>query len=361
VIKGLHVHQVTQKDIAKKLGVTRITVSKALSNSSDISIEMRENVKRIAQEMGYILNHTARNLHLNKTNTIGVVVPDVSNSFFSSAIDGIMDSAAKNGYHVMLTVSRESADIERENILTLLSHRVDGFLVAIAKDTTDKTIYETVKKRNVPLVFFDRALEGADFSSVGIDDKTAASALITYAIECGFKNIAHLAGSLTIAIGRDRLAGYLDALKKYHIPVKEDMIVCGGFDKISGYNGCRKLLEHGRHPEVIFASNDRIAQGAYLAITEAGLSIPADIGVVALGHREFAELLSPTLTIIDSSPEDLGQKAMEVLVNEMTGRTPHGMHHIMMETVLRQNNSLLPKRAHHEFQSNIFPLKRRKE
>jgi LacI family transcriptional regulator len=103
------------------------------------------------------------------------------------------------------------------------------------------------------------------------------------------------------------------------------------------------LLKRDRLPEVIFASNDRIAQGAYNAIKEAGLKIPDDIGVIALGHREFAELLSPTLTIIDSSPEVLGQRAMEVLVDEMTSSIPRGVHHILMDAVLRENHSLLPK------------------
>jgi LacI family transcriptional regulator len=102
-------------------------------------------------------------------------------------------------------------------------------------------------------------------------------------------------------------------------------------------------LERDRLPEVIFASNDRIAQGAYLAIKEAGLKIPDDIGVIALGHKEFAELLSPTLTIIDSSPEILGQRAMEVLVDEMTSSIPRGVRHILMDTVLRENHSLLPR------------------
>jgi LacI family transcriptional regulator len=341
----MKIRHITQRDIANKLGVTRITISKALNNSSDISFEMRENVKRIAQEMGYIPNHNAQNLNRNKTNTVGVVVPDISNSFFSFTIDGIMDSAAKHGYHVMLTVSRESANIESENILTLLSQRVDGILIAISKDTNDKAIYDTVKKRNVPLVFFDRAIHGIGFSSIGIDDRTAASELVAYAIKCGYKNIAHLAGSLTIDIGRERHAGYLETLNKYNIRIIEDWIIHGGFDKTSGYNGCRKLLKCGRLPEVIFASNDRIAHGAYIAIKEANLNIPADIGVIALGHQEFAELLSPPLTIIDSSPEVLGRRAMEVLVDEMTGLVQQGTHNIMLETILRENQSLIPKNS----------------
>jgi LacI family transcriptional regulator len=334
---------ITQRDIANKLGVTRITISKALNNSSDISLKMKEKVKRVSQEMGYIPNYNARNLHHNKTNTIGVVIPDVSNSFFSFAIDGIMDSAAKHGYHVMLTVSREDATIEEENIFTLLSHRVDGLLIAISKNTHNKAIYETAKRRNVPLVFFDRALDGIEFSSVGIDDRKAALNLVTYAIKCGYKKIAHLSGSLTIGIGRDRHRGYLDALKKHNIPIREDWIIYGGFDKTSGYNGCRKLLECNHLPDVIFASNDRMAHGVYLAIKEAGLKIPEDIGVVALGHREFAELLSPTLTIIDSSPEVLGRKAMDLLVAEMKGTSTKGVQHIILDTELRVNHSLVPK------------------
>lgn len=336
-------HYITQKNIADALGVTRITVSKALSDCPDISVEMRKKVKRVAQEMGYIPDITARNLHRKKTNTIGVVVPDIANSFFSCAIDGMMDAAATHGYHVMLTVSRENAAIEAENIITLLAHRVDGLLVAVSKETTDTAVYKKVKKRNVPLVFFDRTIQGIGFSSVGIDDRSAASTLVAYAIGCGYTKIAHLAGNLSISTGRERHAGYVETLKKFKLPVDEAWIVCGGFDKLSGYKGCRKLLESGRRPEVIFAANDRIAQGAYDALKEAGVKVPDDIGVIALGHSEFAAMLSPTLTIIDSSPEVLGYKAMEVLIEELKGGVPGGVREMTLETILRVNDSLLPR------------------
>ncbi len=332
---------VTQKDIARELGVTRITVSKALSGNPDISIEMREKVKRIAQEKGYIPNHTARNLQRHKTNTIGVVIPDVSNSFFSFAIHGIMDVAAKHGYHVILTISRENAEIEKENIMTLLAHRVDGLLVAISKDTSDPKIFDTVKRMNIPLVFFDRAIEDIGFSSVGIDDRKAAAELVEYAIACGYWNIAHLAGSQAIAIGRERYAGYRDALEKHRIPVRKEWVITGGFDKNSGYNGFKTLLEQGKLPDIIFAANDRIAQGAYKAIKEAGLKIPEDIGVIGLGHSEFAEILSPPLTIVDSSPDVLGRRAMELLVSEMADPPHKKSQHIILETVLKVNNSIL--------------------
>jgi LacI family transcriptional regulator len=252
-----------------------------------------------------------------------------------------MDMAAKHGYYVMLTISRENPEIEKENIVNLLSHRVDGLLVAISKDTSDIKIFDAVKRMNIPLVFFDRAIEGIGFSSVGIDDRKAAAELVEYAISCGYRNIAHLAGSQAIAIGRERFAGYRDALEKHDIPVRKEWIITGGFDKNSGYNGFKILLEQGNLPNIIFAANDRIAQGAYKAIKEAGLKIPEDIGVIGLGHSEFAEILSPPLTIVDSSPDVLGRRAMDVLVSEMADPPHKESQHIILETVLKVNNSIL--------------------
>ncbi len=334
---------VTQKDIARKLGVTRVTVSRALNNYSDISESMRRKVKQTAKEAGYIVHHGARSLQLRKTNTVGVVIPEVSNSFFSFVIHGIMDAASELGYRVILTVSREDPEIEKQNILTLLSHRIDGLLVDISKDTDDASIFDPVRKMGVPLVFFDRGLEGARWSSVGIDDRKAAKELVELAIAHGYRKIAHLAGSQRVAIGRMRLAGYADALKEHNIPVREDWIVSGGFDSTSGYEGCNKLMQGGELPEILFAANDRIAQGAYKAIRQARLNIPDDIGVIAFGHSEFAELLSPTLTIVDCPPAVMGQRAMELLVSEIEQPAKRGQQHLLLETTLRVNESILVK------------------
>ncbi len=336
---------ITQKDIAKSLGVTHATVSKALNNSTDISTQMRRKVRQAAEDTGYILNHGARSLQSRKTNTIGVVVPEVSNSFFSFVVHGIMDAAAAHSYHVILTVSREDPKKERENILTLLSHRIDGLLIAVSKDTDDPSIFDPVRRMDIPLVFFDRKLAGLRFSSVGVNDRKAAKELAEFVISHGYSKIAHLAGSQTLAIGRDRLAGYLDALKGHNIPRRNGWIITGGFDSLSGYDGFQRLLMTQDLPDVIFAANDRIAQGAYRAIKEAGMSIPADIAIVAFGHREFAEILSPTLTIVDCPPIDLGQKAMELLISEIAHPAMRGQHHLLLDTTLRVNDSILLKKA----------------
>jgi len=334
---------VRQKDIAKILEVSRITVSKALNDATDISAGMKQKVKKLASELGYIPHHHARTLHLNKTSTVGVVVPDVSNSFFSFTVHGIMDSAAQHGYHVILTVSREDPAIEKQNILTLLSMRVDGLLVAISKDTVDRDIFETIAKFKTPMVFFDRAIEGLGFSSVGIDDRLAAATVVEYAIQCGYRKIAHLAGSQKIAIGRDRRAGYLDMLKKYDIPVRNDWIIEGSFDRNSGYTGFKKLCKIDDCPEVIFTANDEIAMGAYKAIKEKGMRIPDDIGVIALGHADFAEIISPSLTISASPPVIIGKTAMDLLAKEIMDYESRHSQKILLNTQLLINESILKR------------------
>jgi LacI family transcriptional regulator len=315
---------VNQSDIARKLNVSRATVSKALKNTPDISDEMKRRVRELAEKMNYIPHYHARRLHSQKTKTIGVVAPDVSNSFFSHAIDGIMDVAVRSGYHIILTVSREKSEIEKANILNLLSMRVDGLLIAVSKETQNTQIFRKVKRSDVPLVFFDRAVENLGFGSVGIDDRSAARKLIDFVLRCGYTKIGHIAGSSAIRIGRDRYAGYQDSLRSHHIPVRPEWIVEGGFDRKDGSDGFRKIWQSREKPEVIFAANDRIALGVYDGIRERHISLPDEIGVVAFGHREFARILTPSLMIINVDPYDLGKRAMELMLRCIQGKAGCG-------------------------------------
>jgi LacI family transcriptional regulator len=272
---------------------------------------MKERVRDLAEKHNYILHYHASNLQSKKTNTIGVVVPDISYSFFPFVIDGIMDIAQRSGYKIILTVSREKADLEKKNILTLLSMRVDGILLAVSKETRNTQIFEKVRRSDIPLVFYDRPMDNLDFSTVRIDDRAAARKLIDFVIQCGYRHIGHLAGSSIIGIGRDRCAGYIDALKMNKISIPKEWIIEGGFTRTDGYRGFKQLREQGTLPE------DQIALGIYNATREIGLKIPDDIGVVAFGHHDFAGVLSPSLTIINVNPFDLGKKAMELMVQQI--------------------------------------------
>jgi LacI family transcriptional regulator len=310
---------INQSTIAKKLNVSRATVSKALNDADDISTEMKQLVWDMAEKLNYIPHYYAKRLHSRRTNTIGVVVPDISYSFFSFVIDGIMDVAGLSGYHIILTVSREKADTEKENLLALLSMRVDGILLAVSEETDDTQIFEKIRRSNVPLVFFDRAMDSIKFSSVGIDDRDAAQRLIDFVVGSGYQRIGHLAGSLLTDIGRNRRAGYLDALKKNQIPVREEWIIEGGFTRADGYRGFMRMVQNGPLPEVVFAVNDQNALGAYDAMKELGILFPETIGVVAFGHHEFAKIITPSLTIINVNPYDLGKKAMEIMLKKIGG------------------------------------------
>lgn len=312
---------INQSEIARKLKVSRATVSKALKGDSDISEEMKQRVRELAEKLNYIPHYHARGLHSRKSLTIGVVVPDISNSFFSYAVDGIMDAAFRSGYHVILAVSRERSEIERTSILNLLSMRVDGLLVAVSKETPDAAIYQKVKLSDVPLIFFDRVLEEQGSGFVGINDRVAAKKLVDFVIRCGYRKIGHLAGSSLVRIGRDRLEGYLDSLKDHGLPERQEWIAEGGFERKDGIAGFAKIWTGQGQPEVIFAANDRIALGVYDAVRDRGLKIPDDVGIVAFGHHEFAQIPSPSMTIINVDPYVLGLEAMEMMLRCIRGES----------------------------------------
>jgi LacI family transcriptional regulator len=310
-------NHITQKDIAEALNVSRITVSKALRNHPDISSKMKKQVLDAVKEMGYTPNLIATQLTTRKTLTLGIVVPDLENSFFSFAIDSIIDAATARNYHVILTVSRENEQSQRKNIENLIGMRVDGLLVCVSQNTSDPEIFEYIRKFNTPLVFFDRVLDGLGFSTIVFNDRQGAIDAMDEVIAAGYKKIAHFAGYSSLSIGRERCEGYKTALKKNDIPVKQEWIIEAGFEVEDGYQSFMKLLDKGDLPEIILAVNDRVALGAYKAIRKSGLDIPGDIGIIGYGFSETAQLFSPSLTIINQDPRKMGLIAVNTLIDEI--------------------------------------------
>ena len=310
-------NHVTQKDIADALNVSRITVSKALRNHPDISVKMKKQVLDTVKKMGYSPNLIATQLTTRKTLTIGIVVPDLENSFFSFAIDSIIDAATARNYHVILTVSRENEQSQRKNIENLIGMRVDGLLVCVSQATSDPEIFEYIAKFKTPLVFFDRILDGLGFSTVVFNDRQGTIDALDEVIAAGYKKIAHFAGYNSLSIGRERCEGYKTALKKNDISVKNEWILEAGFEVEDGYQSFMKLIESGDLPEIILAVNDRVALGAYKAIRKSGLDIPGDIGIIGYGFSETAQLFSPSLTIINQDPRKMGFIAVNTLIDEI--------------------------------------------
>jgi LacI family transcriptional regulator len=333
----------TQSDIARKLNVTRITVSKALRNHPDISIEMKEKVKKIAEELGYTPNLIAKNLTSKKTFTLGVVIPDLENSFFAYATDSIIDAASERKYNIFVTVSRENQQNEVTNIRNLIGMRVDGLLVCVSQQSVDVKIFEEIEKLNIPLVFFDRQPENLNFHSVVFGDSPGAISALDSIIAEGYTKIAHIAGYTDISVGRNRKEGFLAAIENNGLKINPEWIIEGGYEVKDGYDAFMKLYSAQNLPEIFFSVNDRVALGVYQAAANVGLKIPDDIGVVAYGFNETAQTFTPTLSIINQDPRKLGEIAIEMLVDKIEKKNRFFKRQITINEEFIWNNSIKRK------------------
>jgi LacI family transcriptional regulator len=334
---------IRQSDIAKELNISRVTVSKALRDHPDISQAMKKKIGQIAKKMGYVPNQIARQLNSRRTFTIGIVVPDLENSFFSYVVDSMIDYATEHSFYVILTVSREKASIEKKNIDNLIGMRVDGLLVCLSQETTDRQVFNTVGKMKIPLVFFDRAFENMKFSRVVFNDKHGAANSLNCIIQEGYTKIANFAGYSNTNIGKERAEGFIEALSKNKIPIRKEWIMEGGFELKDGYESFKKLNSFGNLPEVIFTVNDRVALGAYKAAKEAGLNIPEDIGIFGYGFNEITDFFDPQLTVINQDPRKMGLEAIKLLINEIENKAKNCQIIIFIEEELLWKKSVKRK------------------
>lgn len=326
--------QITLSDIAKKLDVSTVTVSKALRGHPDISQETTKLVKKIANELGYSPNFMARNLSARKSNTIGVVIPKIAHHFFSTLIEHIYDYAFENNYEIILTVSQENAERERKHLQTLLSMRVDGIIVSISQQTTDFEIFETVKSRGVPIVFMDRIPKINDCSTVIVNDRGGAFNVIQHAVDLGYRNIAHFAGYQNVNIGRERLIGFKEAMNANGIPINDAWVIEGNYGEDSGYNSFMKLYHEKNLPELVFAVTYPVALGVYMAARETGIKIPDDVDVICFGNSQVQEFLSPPLSCVNQPTDKIATKSMEVLLENIRNREEFQPEHIVIDTNL---------------------------
>ena len=334
---------IRQSDIAKKLNVSRITVSKALRDHPDISREMKEKVLKAARKMGYVPNLIATQLNTRKTNTIGIVVPDLENSFFALVVDSMIDFATERKYHVILTVSREKEAIEKQNIENLIGMRVDGLLVCLSQETKDVDIFSRIRKMKIPMVFFDRAFEKIGFPVVVFNDKAGSLKALDQVIGSGYTRIAHFGGYPFVNIGKRRTEGYKSALRKHKLTLRKNWILEGGFEFKDGYDSFMKLVKYRELPEVIFTVNDRVALGAYKAAGDCGIKIPSEIGIFGYGFNETTDMFQPPLTVINQDPRKMGQQAIALLLGMIDKNVSGKIPDINIEEEFLWKGSILKK------------------
>lgn len=325
---------VTLDDIAKRLNLSTVTVSKALRNHPDISVATTKLIKTIAEEMGYTPNIMARNLSARHSNTLGVVVPKIAHFFFGSIIEHIYDLAFERNYEIILTVSQENAEREKRHIQTLLAMKVDGIIISITQETNDYSIFETVKKRGIPLVFMDRIPKQGGFNTVSIDDYYGAFNAIEHAIKLGYRKISHFGGYSEINIGVDRMSGFRDAMKKYNIEINPDWVFEGGFGENYGYDTFMKLYNEKNLPDLIFAVTYPVALGVYMAAGEVGLKIPDDIDLICFGNAKIQNFLSPPLSCVDQSTELISKNAVDMIIDKIKNREDVAPRNVLINTEL---------------------------
>ncbi len=309
-------HQVTIKDIANKLGVSTSTVSRALKDHPDISVKTREAVKELAKILGYKPNMIALNLKHSRTNTIGVLVPEVEHYFFSSILNGIEEVAYKDNYSVMVFQSRESYMREVLIAQNFLTNRVDGVLASFSKNTHDFSHFEQIVDNEIPLVFFDREREEIHADSVIVDDYSGAYQAVKHLIREGSKRIAFYSAPQHLMIGKKRFEGYKSALEDSGIPFNSDLVyACDTFDEAIKISG--SVLKKQDRPDAIFAVNDLTAIGAMKTAKKLGLKIPEDIRIVGFENSRSSWISEPELTTVDQFGYELGKKAAELLIKRI--------------------------------------------
>lgn len=314
----------TAKEVAGKLGISTMTVSRVMNNRPHVDEETRRKVLGAAQKLDYSPNHIAKSLVLRKTHTIGVVVPEISHSFFPEAIRGIEEATYRARYHLILTHSAEDAKREKDALLTLESERVDGILISTAQSVQDHSLYQHMIRLGLPIVFFDRCVHGIGASCVSIDDEESARRITEHLIDHGYTRIAHLSGPQKVSIGRSRLNGFKSALADRKLPCYDQLIVESGFQETGGYQAMKKLLSfpRERRPRAVVAVNDPAAFGAIKAIQEQGLSIPGDIAIVGFSDDIRAALMPTPLTTVRQPAYEVGKLAAQKLLAFVEGKSP---------------------------------------
>lgn len=310
--------QITIKDIARELGISPSTVSRALKDHPDISPKTKKVVNELAERLNYQPNIVALSLRQSKTNTIGVIIPEIVHFFFSTIISGIEDVAYSAGYNVILAQSNESEAREMSDLKALFNSRVDGLLMSVSRETSNYDHIEAILAKGMPIVFFDRVYNNPKLSKVIVDDFAGAKEATLHLIKQGCKRIAHLEGPPNLDISKQRMEGYKEALEENGILFNKDLVVtCPSGTIEEGKKATEKLISLKKRPDAIFATNDPAAMGSMQAIKEKNLNIPKDIALVGFSNWFFSALMDPPLSSVDQPGFEMGQEAAKLLIRQI--------------------------------------------
>ncbi len=334
---------VTIYDIAKKANVSPMTVSRVINKSGKISVQTREKVEKIIEELNYIPNSAARTLTLSESKILSLIITDITNPFFTKVARGAEDKAMQMGYRLLLCNSDEDVSKESEYIKMMISSGVDGILFAPAGNQSLSNI-KTLTKKNIPFVLIDREIEEVPCDLVLGDSRLGTQKLIQHLIDIGHRRIAIINAPLSISTAKDRQHSYEETLKINGLPINQAYIVETHYKQESHSESINQLLTlpDEERPTAIFAANNFIAVKTIKALREHGLKVPEDIAVVCFDHLEPISDFNPFLTVASQPAYDFGYTGMQLLIERIQGSAPKEARKVVFPPEMVVHKSSLP-------------------
>src|SRR5689334_1928095 len=310
-----------------------MTVSRVINGRDGVDAETQRRVEDAIAALHYVPNRIARGLISQKTETLGLIVPDVANPFFAPVVRGAETAARRAGYRLLLCNSEGDLRLEREYIEDLVSHRVEGLLLAPASDRS-RTAILPLLRGEFPVLLLDRSLPDVDCDLVMSDSSSGARRMVEHLIAVGHRRIAHITDAEDTSTGRDRLRGYCEALAAAGIPLRDELVLRTTVDQLGGNRATQQMLALDPLPTAVFAVNNMTAVGAMQALREKGLAVPRDIGLVCFDDVEHLAVLSPFLTVVDQPAETFGSLGTQLLLERISGKAGNRSRRIVLQADL---------------------------
>jgi LacI family transcriptional regulator len=318
-------------DVAKQAGVAPITVSRVINNSGYVSPGTRARVEKAIDDLGYVPNRLAQGLRSKQTHTLGLVITDITNPFWTTVVRGVEDATHTAGFNVILCNTDESEEKQETYVRVLLQKQVDGFIIVPARSSKDAV--KIIQHARVPLVVMDREV-GVPVDTVRCDSEGGAYQLVRHLIGLGHTRIAVLSGAESVSTAVDRVTGYLKALKEANISVDKSIILNREFTQVAGFEMTKHVLSLTPRPTAIFAVNNFIAIGAYKALTEMNMRVPEDVSMVAFDDLPPALVMEPFLTVAAQPAYEMGHQAATLLLKRLSGQLSESYQNIVLPTDL---------------------------
>lgn len=329
---------VTIKDIAKAIGLSKSTVSRALSGDGNVSKETRDKVQAMADKMGYERNELAANLRHQNTRTVGIIVPEMITPFFMSVVISAQKVLNENDYKVIITQSHEDIQAELYNIELMEKYRVDGIIMSVCDVEHNLKEYFRIQKKGIPIVFFDRVPPKICATKIIVDDYVKSMLMMEHLIKIGRRRIVHLAGPRRIPNAAERKKAYVDSLAKFKIPFDPELLLEGENERSEGQRLIKTIIDKNISFDAVFSFGETLSIGALNYMKTQNIRVPEDVAICGFSGTYLSTIVTPQLTAIQQPFEEMGKIAAEQIIVSIED-TSSTTKTIMLNTeiVLRQS------------------------